>query len=112
MSPDERKAHNILHGQSLHDEWCARAALVLAGRVRWREGIALGEKRAIHQMEYSENFHNARDMNDEACELIAKGNNIWRTAVQVAGLTMQWRGEVCTLSNGETYTEGEDLCLW
>jgi hypothetical protein len=84
MTPDQRRAHLILHGQTLLDAWTARCKLRAEGRKLWAEGAKLW---------------------DEGAKLIAKGDELWTEAVrqEFGGIIMKWVGRDCHLGNGEVY---------
>ena len=92
MTPDQRRAHLILHGQTLLDEWTQRGKLWAEGRKLWAEGREL--------------FAGGRKLFAEGDKLWAEGDKLWADAVRKEfgpGCTMEWDGDTCTLSVGEVY---------
>ncbi len=97
MTPLEHKAHLVLIGQSLLDEWDARCKLLYEGLKIWVEGDKLrsGDIKL---------WVAARKLYDEGHKFRDEGNALWRGAVTAAGLTLSWSdADTCTLSNGEIY---------
>ena len=89
MTPDQRRAHLILHGQTLLDEWTQRCKLYAEGDKLWAEGGAEG-----------------LSLFTEANKLWAEGSKLWADAVRKEfgpGCTIEWDGDTCTLSVGEVY---------
>ena len=92
MTPDQRRAHLILHGQTLLDEWTQSDKLQAKGRKLRDEGHKLRAE--------------GRKLRAEGGLLYAEGEELWADAVLKEfgpGCTMTWDGGTCTLSVGEVY---------
>lgn len=80
MTPEVRRAHLMLHGQTLLDEWTEVCGFIRDARIAHAGG----------------RFDASHDMYTLA-------RTCWRKAVAKEGCTMQWDGAGCVLSNGERY---------
>ncbi len=92
MTPETRRAHLILHGQTLLDEWTQRCKLRAEGRKLWAEGTKL----------YAE----GNKLYAEGNKIYAEGNKLWADAVLAEfgpACTITWDGNDCILSVGERY---------
>ncbi len=91
LTGDARQAHLILHGQSLYDAWVQYCKHNAEGNKHYAEGHKHYAEGAKHYAEGDKHF--------------AEAAKHWDSAVEAAGLSMEWgEGDTCTLSNGEVYT--------
>ena len=92
MTPEQRRAHLVLQGQTLLDEWLTRCAAI-----HEETEIIAG---VLTIPEYSAAIHRRNEASRD-----------WAVAVHAEfgmGCTMRWSKDSlqcdCTLSNGEVYT--------
>ncbi len=105
MTPLERKAHLVLQGQSLLDEWEQRCRLFAEGNKLWVKGHKLRVEGRNLRTEGSKLWVKGHTLYVEGSKLRDEGSKIWGDAIAGAGLTMTWSGTTCTLSNGEIYRD-------
>ena len=99
MTPDQRRAHLILHGQTLLDEWTQWCKLRAESHKLCVKGDKLCAEGDKHHAE-------VRKLWAEGGKLQAEGGKLWADAVRKEfgpGCTMEWGGDTCTLSVGEVY---------
>ena len=99
MTPAQRRAHLILHGQTLLDEWTEGHKLFAEGSKLCAEGHKLYAEGAKLQAEGIKLYA-------EGAKLQAEGIKLWADAVLKEfgpGCTMAWYEGTCTLSVGEVY---------
>ena len=92
MTPDQRRAHLILHGQTLLDEWTQSSKLYAEDDKLYAEGHKLRAE--------------GRKLQAEGDKLLAEGSKLWADAVLKEfgpGCTMEWDSGTCTLGGGEVY---------
>src|ERR1700731_4778615 len=94
FATDNRRAHNVLHGQTLLDEWQARNKICAEGNKNSAEGNKL-------RTEGNKLYAEGNKLRDE-------GNKLWTEAVLAEfgpACTITWDTDPggCTLSNGERY---------
>jgi len=113
MHPETRRAHLILHGQTLSDEWTARCKLRAEGRKLWAEGHKLRAEGHKLWAEAGKLWAEAGKLWAEAGKLWAEGNKLyaeadklWDAAVLAEfgpACTIEWEGDDCILGVGERY---------
>jgi hypothetical protein len=113
MTPTQRRAHNILHGQTLADEWAARCKLYAEGDKLYAEGFKLRAEGRKLYTEGTELWTEGIKLCTEGSKLRAEGSKLrtegdkpWTDAVTKEfgpGCTMTWEGSDCRLSCGEFY---------
>jgi hypothetical protein len=108
MTPTQRRAHNILHGQTLADEWAARCKFRAEGDKLWTEGSKLWTEGSKLWTEGSKLCTEGDKLYDEGDKLYDEGAKLWADAVHNEfgpDCTLTWEGNDCRLSCGEFYKE-------
>ena len=106
MTPNQRRAHLILHGQTLLDEWRQRCKLWDEGSERFAEGVKLWDEGEELQTEGDKLRAKGRKLWAKGSKLYDEGRKLWADAVLKEfgpGCTVAWDGDTCTLSVGEGY---------
>ena len=106
MTPDQRRAHLILHGQTLLDEWTQRGKLYAEGGKLYAEGDKLFAEGDKLQAEANKLWAEGGKLYAEGAKLWAEGRKLWADAVRKEfgpGCTVTWEDGTCTLSMGEVY---------
>lgn len=97
MTPEQRRAHLVLHGQTLLDAWQARTKLCAEGLKLLAEGLKL--------------LAEANRLGTKGVRLWAEGSKLWTDAVAAEfgpDCTITWQdGTTCILGCGETYQDIE-----
>src|ERR1700731_4854602 len=115
FATDNRRAHNVLHGQTLLDEWQARNKICAEGNKICAEGNKLWTEGHKLYAEGNKLYAEGNKLRAEGNKLYAEGNKLWTEGNKLwteavlaefgPACTITWDTDPggCTLSNGERY---------